>query len=839
MNFDRVLLYDVTRRHPATITEDHFPAWFKQFRIRFRIQKWIQDCNACTAAHNEVDARICHFIEMQFLFPGANGGFLNLSKLSLRSLPKVFKPLRKKLLRLDLSGNRLKSPKYHWSPFWNTGLYQLTALTELNLSRNQLTAIADDIGNLISLRNLNLSGNLLEALPEAIAKLKALRVLDISHNPLKSLPHLLLELNRECTIDIAGSIEAPVLKSTISRLSGNPAYRGPFFQGIEPDSNLLPLSASEIPVEWRCSIDLAAWRAEELIGQNRIFDPFDEITNSPDELDAFIERLMVFVRNEECTALDLTGTVKKLSTLPSTLFQEPFASRLKTLNLSNIKLSKLSRAFENLSALEVLNLKGCDLGLATHFNVKFPELPQLKILDLSNNCLSAIYSTKDSFNPFPFEKLSCLQELNISNNLFSELPDEIGKLSALALLNAEHNQLKELPKSFKDLSSLKILNLNCNNFNDVPSKLRFLRHLRHLLLVNDQLGSIPSWISEFQQLTELDLSYSSKYGLPPNMLFSIALLKLPASCSIKIEGRFMPQTIRHALFKIYHSDDYKGPILQGLDLPSPPEEAKESYREAYRKLKIIIDLEEWLGKHSYYDHKNGLNEARDRIIACLDDKQYTSLDLSFLLKRGDAKSFPPIFQEPFTRQIEELILSNNDLSSKSLPVEIAKLTALKKLDIKSNYLPKTLVSTIQKALSIGSEKGHMALNVILNVNQWQCQQSSYDWDLKVLSPILDFIYDEKSTLLNLDGLLKGCRSFPPIFQEPFISRLEMLVLSNNNALSYKPFELFIGYSCIFPKNEIQQLKALKTIDLRNNGKKWLKERLEVFFSETKVTPIWE
>ena len=48
-------------------------------------------------------------------------------------------------------------------------LGNLTALTELDLSGNQLTAVPESLGNLTALTELDLSGNQLTALPVRLA----------------------------------------------------------------------------------------------------------------------------------------------------------------------------------------------------------------------------------------------------------------------------------------------------------------------------------------------------------------------------------------------------------------------------------------------------------------------------------------------------------------------------------------------------------------------------------------------------------------------------------------------------------------------------------------------
>ncbi len=104
---------------------------------------------------------------------------LNLMRNQLTSLPPEMGQLTA-LMQLYLSGNQLSSlPSV-------TG--QLTALTELDLMGNQLSSLPPEIGQLTALTHLFLSGNQLSSLPPEIGQLKALTQLSLTDNQLSSLP---------------------------------------------------------------------------------------------------------------------------------------------------------------------------------------------------------------------------------------------------------------------------------------------------------------------------------------------------------------------------------------------------------------------------------------------------------------------------------------------------------------------------------------------------------------------------------------------------------------------------------------------------------------------------
>jgi len=92
----------------------------------------------------------------------------------------------------DNSKLLIKIPKQKSLP---PQLWQLSSLTELDLSKNQLTSLPEQIGQLSSLTTLNLESNELTNLPEQIGQLSSLTELDLSKNQLTSLPEQIVQLS--------------------------------------------------------------------------------------------------------------------------------------------------------------------------------------------------------------------------------------------------------------------------------------------------------------------------------------------------------------------------------------------------------------------------------------------------------------------------------------------------------------------------------------------------------------------------------------------------------------------------------------------------------------------
>ena len=80
-----------------------------------------------------------------------------------------------------------------------------------------------------------------------------------------------------------------------------------------------------------------------------------------------------------------------------------------------------------------------------------------------------------------------LQELTLSHNRLTALPESLGGLQNLQLLNLSDNQLTTLPESLGNLQNLQTLNLRNNQLTALPESLGNLQGLRNLYLSDNQL----------------------------------------------------------------------------------------------------------------------------------------------------------------------------------------------------------------------------------------------------------------------------------------------------------------------------------------------------------------
>jgi Leucine-rich repeat (LRR) protein len=256
----------------------------------------------------------------------------------------------------------------------------LSALTELDLSRNQLIELPDTMGNLSVLTSLNLCRNQLTEPPSAMSNLSALTSLDLSTNQLTELP------------DTMGNLSA----LTSLNLCRNLLTRLPSSMGSLSSLTSLDLSRNQL-------IELP-----DTMGNLSVLTSLNLCRNQLTELPSAMSNLSAL------TELDLSWNLK-FTGLPNSIGN---LLALTSLNLSQNRLTELPVTIGNLSALTSLNLKWNPL--LTGLPNSIGNLLALTILDLSGNRLTEL--------PSSIGNLSALRSLNLSRNRLTGLPLEITNL---------------------------------------------------------------------------------------------------------------------------------------------------------------------------------------------------------------------------------------------------------------------------------------------------------------------------------------------------------------------------------------------------------------------------
>ena len=85
-----------------------------------------------------------------------------------------------------------------------------------------------------------------------------------------------------------------------------------------------------------------------------------------------------------------------------------------------------------------------------------------------------------------------LRTLDLSENRFVTLPDDIGRFTLLKHLNISENRLTELPAAIGKLIKLETFNAMSNMLVSIPREMINLKHLKQVHLNNNQLTQFPT-----------------------------------------------------------------------------------------------------------------------------------------------------------------------------------------------------------------------------------------------------------------------------------------------------------------------------------------------------------
>lgn len=112
---------------------------------------------------------------------------------------------------------------------------------------------------------------------------------------------------------------------------------------------------------------------------------------------------------------------------------------------------------------------------------------------------------------------SCLQVLDLHNNLLEKLPDEIGSLKQLKVLHLNNNKLKKIPDSFGNLQLLQTLNLSHNSLKDLPETLSNLTRLKTFDIThNPKLKKLPKSLAHCHAIEKLLVTDGNGVQYPSN-----------------------------------------------------------------------------------------------------------------------------------------------------------------------------------------------------------------------------------------------------------------------------------------------------------------------------------
>lgn len=191
-----------------------------------------------------------------------------------------------------------------------------------------------------------------------------------------------------------------------------------------------------------------------------------------------------------------------------------------------------------------------------------------------------------------------LRTLDLSENRFVTLPDDIGRFTLMKHLNVNDNRLTELPAVIGQLVKMETINAMSNMLISIPRELGNLKHLKQVHLSNNQLTQFPSMFCGLKHLDVLDISRNKIQSIPPeakdlyvvelncnqNQIATIA--EEIAECSrlktLRIEENCLPITeihtkiLKESLISNLHLEGNLFPVKQFNNL-----DGYEEYMERY------------------------------------------------------------------------------------------------------------------------------------------------------------------------------------------------------------------------------------------------------------------
>lgn len=243
----------------------------------------------------------------------------------------------------------------------------------------------------------------------------------------------------------------------------------------------------------------------------------------------------------------------------------------------------------------------------------------LRKLNLSNNNIKAI--------PKEIVRLKYLENLDLSNNKITTLYAGNFELPKLQVLNLNNNNLKGIPKQIKHLSSLRRLGLYGNQITALPEELSYLKRLEQLNISKNPLKTFPRIVLDLNSLTRLWLSHTSFTEIPLEEL-SEKLVHLKAFYC------FNPTIDEKALTddRLHFLQQQRGNAIESLRLLTF-KSANETENNPFMK-KNADALQ-----HIFICYAHRDKDYKDEVVTTLEALKYSNLKFTFFvddnIKPGD------------------------------------------------------------------------------------------------------------------------------------------------------------------------------------------------------------
>ncbi|XP_029166333.1 leucine-rich repeat protein 1-like [Nylanderia fulva] len=183
------------------------------------------------------------------------------------------------------------------------------------------------------------------------------------------------------------------------------------------------------------------------------------------DIDKYISSFTTFSSNQFFSLNKVV--VKKKSEYP---ILQGFPKTTEQLFLSGLNRKSFDRQILTLQSLRLLDLSNNDISFLPK---ELGTLPHLQSLNLSHNKLGKSAQSKWTWLQQVALKNN-LYILDISDNLLTELPLQIGQLKVLRELKIRNNNLIQLPQNIGTLNKLEFLDVAENNLEFLPAMIQYL-----------------------------------------------------------------------------------------------------------------------------------------------------------------------------------------------------------------------------------------------------------------------------------------------------------------------------------------------------------------------------
>jgi len=365
---------------------------------------------------------------------------------------------------------------------------------------------------------------------------------------------------------------------------------------------------------------------------------------------------------ENLEILDLHGN--NISALPSNIGQ---MGRLRILNIDENALESLP--FQSLSSLPLSELsvrKNKLTGVLVETEVE--SLPQLQSLDCSNNQLNHLISP-DSKRPLG---LPSLHQLTVSMNRLKSLPDMSG-WSSILTINADDNCLTDFPEGFTSRETLKHAGFSGNDIRVIPPEIARMDNLRMLRITGNPLRD-----KKFTSLTTEALKDALLARLEPLPTEGVSSIEIFANGidSVGMGGSYVSTK---PLSPAAHGEDDDGQS-DCDDFATPPTSAPHS---PARSRSHTLSSQTWPVKAGGVLDRSNTQSSSLHPVVCSKIAAVQSIR-EVRLQHNTFTQFPNSLSF-FSDTLTSLSLSHNQLAGESWLTEYLDLTALRELNLQSNY----------------------------------------------------------------------------------------------------------------------------------------------------------